>query len=584
MKTYEVNVGGIVLGGDNPIRVQSMTTTDTADIVATADQVIALSEAGCDYVRVTVVDSKHVEAMKEIRRYIKDKGLHIPLIADVHYSRHVAFNVVEYVDKVRVNPGNYADKNSRLTQSYTDEDYNESLKNMEKNFTPLIEKCRSYGTAIRVGVNHGSLSDRIMYKYGDTALGMVMSAMEFLEVCHRKEFFQVVVSLKASCPIAMIEANKLFVDIAEKKKMYYPLHLGLTEAGNAKAGRVKSSIAIGTLLREGIGDTVRVSLTEDSVKEVPVVKTIVKLSSAKQKPLDELDHGEKRSPQNFINHREEPVVLAEEEAFPKVIRRRDLMPDGFWKKGKGLDVGSLSNYEGEKKQTRINCGKISDEEANLWRYDIEGECCREDIEAVLKKAIDQNYGLVVSFENWDTKELFYDVLRRQEVRPPLYLFIDEKVRASYLDDITYLGCYYGPFLIEKMVAGVLCQGMEEVEDIYLLLQGGRLRTTITEFVSCPSCGRTLFNLEEVTERIKQATDHLSGVRIAVMGCIVNGPGEMADADYGYVGAAPGKVTLYRCREIQKKNIDEEYALDELINLIKEDGLWKEREEVLACEE
>lgn len=455
-RSSEVRIGDLLLGGDNPIRLQSMTNTRTDDVEGSAAQTATIARAGADLVRLTTQGVKEAEAMGAIREKVKEMGVDIPLVADVHFNPDAAFKAATTCDKVRINPGNFADPVHRFRQiDYTDEEYAEELKKLRGRFVPFLDTCRAHGTAIRLGVNHGSLSDRIVSRYGDTSEGMVESLMEYLKICRDEDFRNVVLSIKASNVIVMVRTVRLLVEAMEKEGMAYPIHLGVTEAGNEDEGRIKSAAGIGALLAEGIGDTIRVSLSEAPEREIPVARML-----------------------------RDYVTSAEHHGRVDSILKD--IPEG---------------------------GK--DRKVRLSYLDT-------DREAVMVKAgADAGYLVLNGFAN----DIILDAPALEEA--------DRK----------------------------------NIEDA--IMQALRRRFTRPDYIACPSCGRTLFNLEETLAKIKKATGHLAGVKIGVMGCIVNGPGEMADADYGYVGAGPGRVSLYKGQTLVKKNIPEEDAVDELLALINE---------------
>lgn len=456
-ESSEVRIGSLKMGGANPIRLQSMTNTATADAAGSAEQVVRIAEAGADLVRLTTQGVREAEAMAEIKRIAAERDCHVPLVADVHFNPAAAFKAAETCDKVRINPGNFADPVHRFeTIEFTDEEYAAELKKLRDRVMPFLAKCREHGTAVRLGVNHGSLSDRIVSRYGDTPLGMVESMMEYLRIFRDEGFADVVLSIKASNVIVMVQTVRLLVETMEREGMAYPIHLGVTEAGNEDEGRIKSAAGIGALLAEGIGDTIRVSLSEAPEREIPVARLL------------------------------RDYVISDEH------HRR-------------LDEALAGVPEGE----RV-------EKIRLAYPDTD----RESV--MVKAAADFGYLLL----------------------------------GGFADDI----CLEAPALDET--------DRKNIEDA--IMQALRRRFTRPDYIACPSCGRTLFNLERTLARIKKATAHLAGVKIGVMGCIVNGPGEMADADYGYVGAGPGRVSLYKGQQLVRKNIPEEEAVEALLELINSD--------------
>lgn len=451
-KTHAVNVGGIGIGGDNTIRVQSMTTTDTNDVLASVEQAMRIASRGGELVRLTAQGVREAESLRAIRAELDRRGCHVPLVADIHFNANVADVAAQYVEKVRINPGNYVDPARKFKHiEYTDEEYADELRRIEERLMPFIKICRKHHTAVRIGVNHGSLSDRIMSRYGDTPAGIVESCMEFMRVFRKERFDDVVISIKASNTVVMVESVRLLVSSMEKEDMHYPLHLGVTEAGEGEDGRIKSAVGIGALLTEGIGDTIRVSLSEEPEDEIPVAKTIVRLTA---------------------------------------------------------EASAL------RKQAEMN---------------IENDVCR----------------LHVNAPTWEELQLKASMACGA-------LLIDRKAHdLKITSDID----------TDKKD-----ERLKELADA--ILQAARIKFTKTEYISCPGCGRTLYNLRDTIARIKAATSHLVGLKIGIMGCIVNGPGEMADADYGYVGAGRGRISLYRQKECVAKNIPEEEAVDRLLELIE----------------
>lgn len=451
-KTHAVNVGGIGIGGDNTIRVQSMTTTDTNDVLASVEQAMRIASRGGELVRLTAQGVREAESLRAIRAELDRRGCHVPLVADIHFNANVADVAAQYVEKVRINPGNYVDPARKFKHiEYTDEEYTDELRRIEERLMPFIKICREHHTAVRIGVNHGSLSDRIMSRYGDTPAGIVESCMEFLRVFRKERFDDVVISIKASNTVVMVESVRLLVSSMEKEDMHYPLHLGVTEAGEGEDGRIKSAVGIGALLTEGIGDTIRVSLSEEPEDEIPVAKTIVRLTA---------------------------------------------------------EASAL------RKQAEMN---------------IENDVCR----------------LHVNAPTWEELQLKASMACGA-------LLIDRKAHdLKITSDID---------------TDNKDERLKELADA--ILQAARIKFTKTEYISCPGCGRTLYNLRDTIARIKAATSHLVGLKIGIMGCIVNGPGEMADADYGYVGAGRGRISLYRQKECVAKNIPEEEAVDRLLELIE----------------
>ncbi|MCS7297737.1 MAG: (E)-4-hydroxy-3-methylbut-2-enyl-diphosphate synthase [Bacteroidia bacterium] len=612
LRTLEVAIGDVPVGGQNPIRIQTMTTTDTLDIEGTVAQVIRLVEAGAEYVRITAPSQREAEALAEIKRRLRQAGYKVPLVADIHFTPKAAEIAARIVEKVRINPGNYADKKRFEQRTYTDAEYQAELERIYERFAPLVRICKEYGTAMRIGVNHGSLSDRILNRYGDTPEGMVESAMEFIRICEAEGFFQIVVSMKASNPAVMVQAYRHLVVRLKAHGRLYPIHLGLTEAGGGSDGRIKSALGIESLLLDGIGDTVRVSLTEPPENELPTCKALV--------------------------------------AFAEQYRESELfLPEPKWERG-GLEYQRFSHTQVEKVGAGQPAVVIADHSQNLQGIELYGGEQKPDYIYVGKREVliptsipliydydiwqqvarSQDVPYFPSVRAWENASSFHprlnfvrleprDLLERgdvsflqdsrvvwviegqtalpgREVRwmrlyaaekgafPPMIARLNLAPPAESPEPLpahalaVEMGCHVSPFLVDGMVDGLwlFISGRPPAVGVRMafdLLQGARLRLIRTDYIACPSCGRTLFNLEEVTARIRSRTSHLKGLKIAIMGCIVNGPGEMADADYGYVGSGPGLVHLYRGKEIVRKNVKESEALEALIELIRTDGRW-----------
>lgn len=616
-KTRVVKIGDVPLGGNYPIRLQSMTTTDTMDTSATVEQAIRIIEAGADYVRITAPSIKEAENLKVIKEELKKRGFNTPLIADIHFTPNAAEVAARYVEKVRINPGNYADKKKFEIKEYTDSQYNEELERIRIKFTPLVKICKEYGTAMRIGVNHGSLSDRIMNRYGDTPLGMVESALEFVRICEDLNYFDIVISMKASNPSIMIDAYRLLVKKMIEFGMNYPIHLGVTEAGDGLDGRVKSAIGIGTLLEEGIGDTIRVSLTEEPEDEIKVCKILVDryyYDSTEQdsKNYNILDYNI-TTDEIKIKFKIPIVILSlTDKYFNDVNNLKEL---GYWY-SETLNKWNISEtapdyaflasrdlkYNVPERLKKIynyeHWKLLKDKDNSLPLLSLNEYKTNFDLLKGLEKFInitpdeyseyyneliktDKDCAIVISFnQNWtvDRKKQFIFKLRNSGIKNEIivrigYGNIEEDSFAVFsATDI-------GDLFISNLCTGIWLdyKNVDVANKVsFSILQATRKRFTKTDFISCPSCGRTLFNLQETTARIKKETEHLKGLKIAIMGCIVNGPGEMADADYGYVGSGHNKVTLYKGKQIVKKNIDAKDALNELIKLIKENGDWIEK--------
>lgn len=512
-KTRVVQVGGVGIGGDHPIRIQSMTTSNTRDVDATVDQVLRLRDSGCEIVRMTVQGKKEAEACGEIKNKLIRLGCDIPLVADIHFYPPAALLVADFVDKVRINPGNFVDTRATFKRiEYTDELYAEEIQKIEEGFLPLVEKCKKRGVAMRIGVNHGSLSDRIMNRYGDTPFGMVESAFEFARVCRKYDYHNFLFSMKASNPIVMVHAYRHLVAEMIKMGWNYPLHLGVTEAGNGEDGRIKSAVGIGTLLLDGIGDTIRVSLTEDPWCEMDPCKRLVRFAKERSK------------------FRMTGEIRSRKAVKPRVISS----------KLEALAEGAL-----------VVSGKLPD----TW----------DDIL--------QKQPPFILLEEGGRE--FFEWLKMKQMDIPVVLFA--KYDHPPEDVVILASMELGSLLIDGCGEGVCIVSPNQTKDFGLnLLQVCRLTSFKTDFIACPGCGRTLFELQSVTNRIKEKTGHLPGVKIAIMGCIVNGPGEMADADFGYVGSKPGKIDLYVGKTCVEKNIDFADAETKLIDLIKAHGRWIER--------
>lgn len=644
-KTREVYIGDIPLGGKNPIRIQSMTTTDTMNTLATVEQTIRMVEAGCEYVRITAPSINEAKNLENIKQELRKRGYNVPLIADIHFTPNAAELAARIVEKVRINPGNYVDKKKFELIEYTDQEYQEELERIREKFVPLVRICKEYGTAMRIGTNHGSLSDRIMSRYGDTPLGMVESALEFLRICEDEGFHNIVLSMKASNPQVMVQAYRLLVNKMESEGMNYPLHLGVTEAGGGEDGRIKSALGIGTLLEDGLGDTIRVSLTEDPEFEAPVAISLANRYKEREKhqpikpieenPIDPFTYNKRKTIEiSGIGGANVPRVVADY-SDRKIDSQKDLTDIGFtydepsdkWYLadtaadliylGKNLlpfdcPNGLKAIYDFDYWQSLdnpYNSYPIFDLEnylgANKKSDELNFVTINSDIfpnDSILKIKNDKTVVLIVETENLhgmaEQRRIFFELLNL-DIQNPVIIKRDysnisfDKLQLYSSTDLGALlidGFGDGVWLkVDKLVSEKESQGLyvksfirktETKEQIinrllFNILQAARQRISKTEYIACPSCGRTLFDLQETTEMIRKRTEHLKGVKIAIMGCIVNGPGEMADADYGYVGSGVDKITLYREKNIVRRNIPTKNAVDELINLIKEDGKWVE---------
>jgi (E)-4-hydroxy-3-methylbut-2-enyl-diphosphate synthase len=617
--SVEVAVGDLILGGTNPIRVQSMTTIDTMDTKGSVEQAIRMIDAGCEYVRITAPGIREAENLGNIKKELRHRGYNTPLIADIHFTPNAAETAARHVEKVRINPGNYIDRKKFQNIAYSDAEYAGEVSRIRDRFLPLINVCKQYGTAMRIGTNHGSLSDRIMSRYGDTPLGMVESALEFLRICEDENYHQVVLSMKASNTLVMVEAYRLLVNkLSEEGLQPYPLHLGVTEAGEGEDGRIKSAVGIGTLLEDGLGDTVRVSLTEDPEFEIPVALALVqryddrRTSAAAGDEINSLAVNPfKFSPReshalSIIGGRQVPVVIAD---FSKIVEfdkrtlRRvghhylpeqdkwvatDLAADLIYL-GSNLpfedlpgSLGQIYDYEAWKKMDPssiqyplFNIGNYKTSPTlNFLSLDTEYDTLPSDLS--------RNTALIINTSNQHAMpsiRRFISDLIVENITNPVIIHRDyASLEAERMQ--LYAATDIGGLLVDGLGDGVMLtyQNLSEAnKTAFGTLQAARTRMTKTEYISCPSCGRTLFDLQETTAMIRARTDHLKGVKIGIMGCIVNGPGEMADADYGYVGSGPGKITLYKGQEVVRKGLPPAEAVEELINLIKEHGDWVEQE-------
>lgn len=619
--TLEVKVGSILLGGNQAIRVQSMTTTDTMDTEGSVAQSIRMIDAGCELVRLTAPSKKEAENLGEIKRILNEKGYHAPLVADIHFTPNAAEIAAKKIEKVRVNPGNYADKKKFENIDYTEESYQLELKRIEEKFSPLVDICIQEGTAMRIGTNHGSLSDRILSKYGDTPQGMVESALEFLRICKAKNYHQLVISMKASNTLVMVQAYRLLVKKMQEEGMNYPLHLGVTEAGDGEDGRIKSAVGIGALLEDGLGDTIRVSLTEEPEFEIPVAQkliakytdsSILHIDSDKKLTYNPFEYTRRNSHAlNNIGNHYVPVVVADlsgkEEIKPSHFfgfgynysvpldkwTLQDLAADYVFMGNQELHfeipgtLGALFNYTKWKTAyaSKKHCFPIlSKEEAtkentqNLSFYFIDYEISDFKVDLIKENP---NAVLVIHTKYANKTQIFRKfrcVLDEHEIKNPV-IFKQESEEKDLEKFQLTCSSDLGNQFIDGFGDGIWLTGNQSMQNInslsFGILQATRTRISKTEYISCPSCGRTLFDLQETTAKIRQRTSHLKGIKIGIMGCIVNGPGEMADADYGYVGTGPGKIHLYKEKEVVRKNVNEENAVDALIELIKEHGDWIE---------
>jgi len=617
-ETRNVTVGNIGIGGNNPIRIQSMTTTDTMDTMATVEESIRMIDAGCELVRITAPSKKEAENLANIKAELVKRGYNTPLVADIHFTPNAAEIAAGIVEKVRVNPGNYADKKKFEEIVYTEDAYQAELDRIRKRFTPLVLLCKQHGTAMRIGTNHGSLSDRILSKYGDTPHGMVESAMEFLRICRDNDYHEIVLSMKASNTLVMVEAYRLLVATMKKEGMNYPLHLGVTEAGDGEDGRIKSAVGIGTLLEDGIGDTIRVSLTEAPEAEAPVAQRLADryANRANHKPIPAqdlanfkpFDVSKRESTEtNIIGGKISPRVM--------VSIKGELKPSSFFGCGYQysvpLDKWNITDLAAD----FVYTGNT------IPQFALPGTVSVVCNHAVWEPAMERVYPLI-DFEQWQKNapkarysfvricdEIIFNTSNLQLPENVIVVLYTENthamaaLRAAFMrlhtlsinnpvivernfketpgdETQLYAATDFGGILIDGYADGIWLKsstvGLQQLTAwSFNILQATRSRISKTEYISCPSCGRTLFDLQETTAKIRAKTSHLKGLKIGIMGCIVNGPGEMADADYGYVGTGPGKITLYKEKEVVRKNVASENAVNELIELIKEHGDWLE---------
>ncbi len=609
-----------------------MTTVDTMDTKGSVEQVLRMVATGCEYVRITAPSLKEAQNLEVIKKELRARGCNVPLIADIHFTPNAAELAARIVEKVRINPGNYADKKRFETIEYSNNSYDAELERIRQKFTPLVKICKEYGTAMRIGTNHGSLSDRIMSRYGDTPLGMVESALEFLRICQDLNYHQIVLSMKASNPQVMVQAYRLLVQkLDEEKFKPYPLHLGVTEAGDGEDGRIKSSVGIGTLLEDGLGDTVRVSLTEEPEVEAPVAKIMVDRYAVRKNhkpikpvtdsPVDPFVYARRaaREVMNLGGHHHIPRVIADLSSID-ITDYKDLRSIGHFylpepDKWRMNDQGADYVYTGNKPipfmlpnglkeirdyktwilthdvnklplftKTEYLTAAKKHAEINFVRFSV------DEMDSAFLEALNHDKTLVAVIETDNThampelRRIFFELVEKQVDLPVLifrtYPVTDEDTLRIHA--ATDIGGLYIDGFGDGIILGINDDLPKEEtlrwadvcnKTSFGILQATRNRMSKTEYISCPSCGRTLFDLQETTATIRKRTDHLKGIKIGIMGCIVNGPGEMADADYGYVGSGPGRITLYRNKDVVKKNVPSSHAVDELIGLIKEDGNW-----------
>jgi (E)-4-hydroxy-3-methylbut-2-enyl-diphosphate synthase len=626
--TREVTIGDLKMGGLNPIRVQSMTTTDTMNTMATVEQSIRMINAGCELVRITAPSINEAKNLDLIKKELVARGYNTPICADIHFTPNAAEFAARVIEKVRVNPGNYADKKKFETIDYTDSAYEAELERIRNRFTPLVKICKEYGTAMRIGTNHGSLSDRILSRYGDTPLGMVESALEFLRICEDNHFYNIVISMKASNTQVMVQAYRLLVAKMMETNRNYPLHLGVTEAGDGEDGRIKSAVGIGALLEDGLGDTIRVSLTEEPEFEIPVAKLLADRYSERKehaliKEIDfelpynpfEFDRNNTIQINNIGNHNV-PRVIADY-SMKAEVTAASLFGVGY-NYSVPLDKWNLTDlavdylYLGDNKidfEIPGTLGLIYNSETWLKQQNKQSAYplfCGEEYFKTPEKSDALNFVAVdihvlsIDFinriKNQDKVCLVLDSFNKHtmpELRRMAIELKHHKCELPFIIKCNYINLDQEKFQLYSStdVGGLLLDGFGDGvwikqkdcvstqianSTVFGILQATRSRISKTEYISCPSCGRTLFDLQETTQKIRERTDHLKGIKIGIMGCIVNGPGEMADADYGYVGVGVGKISLYKGKEVVKKNVPSENAVNELIDLIKEHGDWVEK--------
>jgi len=657
LPTLEVKVGNLLLGNFNPIRIQTMTTTDTMDTIATVEQSIRCIEAGSELIRITAPSKREAENLLNIKNELRKRGYNTPIVADIHFTPNAAEIAARIVEKVRVNPGNYVDKKKFELLEYSDAEYLEEIERIRERFSPLVKICKEYGTAMRIGTNHGSLSDRIMSRYGDTPMGMVESAMEFLRIARNENYHNIVLSMKSSNPQVMVQAYRLLVkSMFDEFAECYPLHLGVTEAGDGEDGRIKSAVGIGTLLEDGLGDTIRVSLTEDPELEIPVCKDLVKRYSGQQSTVDSpqnLPAVDKLSYDPFNYQRREsfevgniggkhvPVVIADLSKIEKITHKHlqsvgysydeatdkwnisDAAADYIFTANQLLSFslpGTLKvivypeTWARAKDKTKYfpifqDSGYVESEIKGNQLNFVMIDCFNDGADSFTYLDQLRNDPTVVICLSSTNKNAMQSVRRMYVelmnigIKNPVINIADSNWQTAD-EHLIHYATETGALFLEGMGDGI-CLGMTKksydqlvtsyqqmnasgrnytnnltIEQFinntsFGILQATRTRISKTEYISCPSCGRTLFDLQETTAKIRARTNHLKGVKIAIMGCIVNGPGEMADADFGYVGSGPGKITLYRGKEIVKRNVNSEVAVDELIGLLKESEAWIE---------
>lgn len=638
-KTIPVKIGDVIIGGDNPIVVQSMTTVDTMDTQGSVEQCIRMIQSGCELIRITAPSIKEAENLRNIKAELRKLGYRTPLVADIHFTPNAAEVAAGIVEKVRINPGNYADKKKFEVIEYTDASYQEELERIRERFLPLVKICKENGTAMRIGTNHGSLSDRIMSRYGDTPLGMVESALEFLRICADENYHDIVISMKSSNTQVMVQAYRLLVQkLDEGGFKPYPLHLGVTEAGEAEDGRIKSAVGIGTLLEDGLGDTVRVSLTEDPEFEAPVARALIDRYTQRQShgaiagishyPINPYEYNKRKSLEvfNFGDHNV-PRVITDISRIDRITEKEMKSVGHFYlpelDKWKMNDQGCDFVYSGINPiPFMLPNGMKEIQNVSVWVH-LKDQKNKYPLFSLEEYKAYRTFHSELNFLEISDREVDEAIQYLQDRKDTVLILKTENshamaalrrafvsliqadchipvtVKVSYPDQaadqtMLYAATDVGGLLVDGLGDGIMISQEKEgfhtrenvIEQIRLhnsvafgVLQAARTRMSKTEYISCPSCGRTLFDLQETTAMIRKRTDHLKGVKIGIMGCIVNGPGEMADADYGYVGSGKGKITLYKGKEVVKRSVPSDQAVDELINIIREDGMWIEQETI-----
>jgi (E)-4-hydroxy-3-methylbut-2-enyl-diphosphate synthase len=573
--TREVMIGNVGVGGANPIRVQSMITCDTMDTEMSIQQTMELANVGCEIVRITAPTVKDSANLQHIVKGLRDRGCDVPIVADIHFKPEAAMEAAKWVDKVRINPGNYADSKKFKILEYTDEQYAAELERIRERFTPLVLLCKERGIAMRIGTNHGSLSDRIMNRYGDTPLGMVESALEFARIARDLDYHAFVFSMKSSNPKVMINAYRLLVARLNEEgaDWNYPIHLGVTEAGEGEDARIKSAIGIGSLLADGIGDTIRVSLTEDSIHEIPVAKALIKMGNRRLETGKMEDVDLSFDPFSYQRRATEMIERDGVRVGGEELMRVFIRQNNFDKIAHKID--KMGDYKPEIVYENARVAEVDPrDESAMKRLNESGETQIVTVPDDVDLPVISAFRLLAANLQQRHSILLKDVLRNRKPETG-----NGKEEAEFLETLLIAATNIGSLLCDGIGDAIFVQGEEAPGQAlrlsYNILQAAGSRIFKTDYVACPSCGRTLFNLQTTTAKIKAATLHLKGVKIAIMGCIVNGPGEMADADFGYVGGAPGKVNLYVGKTPVKFNIPEGEAVDRLQDLIREHGKWVE---------